>query len=120
MSLTDPTSLCRTATMDLLPPIAELTTDDRGHILIVYTYILVINTLLFTSIKVFSTVLLKRKLDWDDFCASAAGILALVQSIVTERSAINGAGRFQESLSRHDLEIFSKVGCLRIGLRRTD
>lgn len=94
----------------LLPPIAELTLDDRGPILIVYTYILIVNTLLFISIKVASTVLLKRTLDWDDALVSAAGVLALAQSIVTERSAINGAGRFEDSLSSGQLEVYLKVG----------
>lgn len=94
----------------LFPPIAELTTDDRGPILIAYTYILIVHTLLFISIKLATTFLLKRRFDWDDALISVAGVLALAQSIVTERSAINGIGRFQKSLSSNELGVYYKVG----------
>lgn len=95
----------------LLPPIAQLTSEDKGPVVIAYTYILIAHTVFFTGLKIGGTFLFKRKFGWDDALISVAIALALAQSIVTERSAINGIGRYQESLSQDQLEAFSKV-CL--------
>lgn len=95
--------------IELLPPIAVLTSEDKGPIVIVITYILLTNTVLFCLIKLATTVVLRRGFAWDDAFITAAVILSLPQSIITERSAINGVGRFQDSLSGDELQTYFRV-----------
>lgn len=96
--------------MPRLPPLHPLTDEDRGPIVIVAAYICIVETLLFTIIKLVSNNWLKRKLDWDDGLLFAAAILALAQSVTTERSAINGVGSYEASLTHSQLEQYFKVG----------
>lgn len=95
--------------MNLQPPIAELTYEDKGPIVIVFTYILISTTLLFILIKLATTATLKRQFDWDDVFISVAALLGIAQSVLTERSAINGVGSFQDRLSPQDLDAYFQV-----------
>jgi len=92
-----------------LPPIRPLTAEDRGPIVIVTAYACIVETILFTIIKLVSNKALKRKTDWDDGLLCIAVLLALAQSIITERSAINGVGRYEASLTQSQLEHYFKV-----------
>lgn len=95
--------------VDLLPPIANLTHEDKGPIVIVFTYILITNTILFTIIKLVSTATLRRRFDWDDIFVTLAALLGLAQSVLAERSAIRGVGSFQDRLSSQDLDAYFQV-----------
>lgn len=95
--------------MSQLPPLHPLTAEDRGPIVIVTAYVCIVETILFTIIKLISNKALKRKIDWDDGFLCIAVLLALAQSIITERSAINGVGRYGASLTQSQLEHYFKV-----------
>ena len=72
-------------------------------------YACIVETILFTIIKLISNKALKRKTDWDDGLLCIAVLLGLAQSIVTERSAINGVGRYEASLTQSQLQHYFKV-----------
>ncbi|KAJ9654265.1 hypothetical protein H2198_006665 [Neophaeococcomyces mojaviensis] len=95
--------------MSQLPPLHPLTAEDRGPIVIVTAYVCIVETILFTIIKLISNKALKRKIDWDDGFLCIAVLLALAQSIITERSAINGVGRYGASLTQSQLEHYFKL-----------
>lgn len=95
--------------MSQLPPIHALTAEDRGPIVIVTAYVCIAETVLFTIIKLVSNNVLKRKLDWDDGLLFSAVVLALAQSIITEKAAVNGVGSFQASLTQSQLERYFKA-----------
>jgi hypothetical protein len=57
-----------------LPPLQELTADNRGPIVVVVRYIFVSLTLLFTTIRVITFHTLKRGFGLDDAFLSIAAV----------------------------------------------
>jgi hypothetical protein len=96
-------------TMSLLPPLAQLTPEDRGGAVVAVAYALIVTTILFSIIRVLTTFALKRKFGWDDALLILAVALGLVQSILTEKSAVAGLGKHFEQLSPHQLDRYYKV-----------
>jgi hypothetical protein len=112
-----------------LPPLQQLGPDNQGPIVVVVAYILVSLTILFTTIRVITFHTLKRGFGLDDAYLSFAAVrvipssvarisqlitsreqlIALVQTVLTQRAVDMGLGRHLNQLKAEQIESYFKV-----------
>ncbi|KAK5702998.1 hypothetical protein LTR97_003944 [Elasticomyces elasticus] len=75
------------------PPLVPHGPDDRGAIVVVVTYSLMLITILFAIMRTWTSHSHRRQLRWDDLAFFLAVLLLIAESILTGRAVNFGLGR---------------------------
>ncbi|KAK5699246.1 hypothetical protein LTR17_023413 [Elasticomyces elasticus] len=89
-----------------LPPLFQHTSDDQGAPIVVLGYIGASITVLVSIIRLSLTLAKKQPIRSDDYFFYAAALLALITSILVERSVDEGLGRHANTLTIGQLNAF--------------
>lgn len=95
--------------MWLLHSRAEITANDHGPLVNVAAWILMCMSVLFTSFRLVSNLVLRGTASRDDCFIIVATLLAVAQVIATSLMVTNGLGKHQIDLRTSDLEAFQKA-----------
>lgn len=95
--------------MWLLHSRAEITANDHGPLVNVAAWILMCMSVLFTSFRLVSNLVLRGTASRDDCFIIIATLLAVAQVIATSLMVTNGLGKLQTDLRTSDLEAFQKA-----------
>jgi hypothetical protein len=116
--------------MSSLPPLVELTAENRAGAVVVLAYTLIISTALFCAVRLAAAFFLRRGLGIDDALIVAATVspprpflpdihnheqvIGLVQTILVEHAAISGIGRHSLALSTEETAQAMRVCCFNV------
>ncbi len=86
-----------------------VTATDRGPLVNIATWILMVTTILFTGFRMVSNLALRKILSWDDAIVAVAMFLAIAQSIAVSFTVKYGIGQHEAVLSALTLKHFQMV-----------
>ncbi|KAF7181877.1 hypothetical protein CNMCM7691_001174 [Aspergillus felis] len=93
----------------LLPPLGEITPNNHGAIVSLFTFIFLSCTGIVVLAKIASMIYLKRSVPSVDIPIWICMVIALVQSILTQVAVNHGMGRHRNEVSSDSFDAYNKV-----------
>ena len=88
---------------------AQVTDSDHGPLVNIASWTLMVVSVLFTSFRLISNVVLRGQVVKDDWAILVATAFAVAQSIASSFMVANGLGRHQKTLSNADILAYQRV-----------
>lgn len=88
---------------------AQVTANDRGPLVNVASWILMVTAILFTAFRLISNVVLRGRFGAHDWLVTIAALLGVCQSIASSIAVGNGLGKHQDTLSPSMIASYQKV-----------
>ncbi|KAF4203252.1 hypothetical protein CNMCM8927_009014 [Aspergillus lentulus] len=93
----------------LLPPLGQITSDNHGAIVSLFTFIFLSCTVIVVLAKIASMLYLKRSVPSVDIPIWICMVVAFVQSILIQVAVNHGMGRHRSEVSSDSFEAYNKL-----------